>query len=400
MENFDLMQTQIGIIGAGPAGLLLSQMLSQAGIASVLIERQSREHVQNRIRAGILEAGSAEILRAAGVGERMDREGLPHDGIYLSRDDRQFRVDFQACCGHNVLVYGQTELTRDLYATVDRAGTPFFEHVEKVTVENIAPESNIKEKAILSFVSKDRPIRVECDFIAGCDGFHGISRTAIPEALRREYERIYPFAWLGLLADTPPVADELIYSGSRHGFALASMRSPTRSRYYLQVPVQACVQDWSDAAFWRELKRRLPEQNADVLVTGPSLEKSIAPLRSFVSEPMRWGRLFLCGDAAHIVPPTGAKGLNLAISDVNLLTSIFRTYYHEGNEAILAAYSDAALRRVWNAVRFSWMMTHMLHNFPDQSPFENRICQAELACLEDSASARVTFSENYVGIAL
>lgn len=387
------MRSQVIIIGGGPSGLLLSQLLNRAGIATVVLERQSRDHVLGRIRAGVLEHGTAQLLRQAGVGARMDAEGHPHDGCYLAHDQQMVRVDFTESCGRQVMVYGQTEVTRDLYDAQDAMGATHIHGVRDVVLHDL-----LTDAPFVTYEKDGRQHRIDGDFIAGCDGFHGVSRASIPAESRREYEKIYPFGWLGVLSRTPPLMDELVYANHPRGFALASMRNQTLSRYYIQVPLSDRVEDWSDDAFWTELRARLPGSVADRLVTGPSIEKSIAPLRSFVSEPMQWGRLFLCGDAAHIVPPTGAKGLNLAASDVGYLFEGLIAHY-SGDGRALDHYSDRALRRVWKAMRFSWSVTTMMHRFPDHGPYEQRMQQAELDLLTSSAAARQAFAENYTGLA-
>lgn len=353
------MKTQVAIIGAGPSGLLLGQLLHKAGIDNIIVERQTAEYVLGRIRAGVLEQGTVDLLREAGVAERMDREGLVHEGVELLVGGRRQRLDLKALTGgKTVMVYGQTEVTRDLMQAREASGAPII-----YSAANVQPHELKGEKPYLTFEKDGRVQRIDCDYIAGCDGFHGISRQSIPEGVLKQYERVYPFGWLGLLSDTPPVNHELIYAHHERGFALCSQRSQTRSRYYLQVPLQDRVEEWSDERFWDELKARLPAEVAADLVTGPALEKSIAPLRSLVVEPMQYGHLFLVGDAAHIVPPTGAKGLNLAASDVNYLYRILVKVYHEGRVDLLAQYSPLALRRVWKGERFSWFMTQLLHDF-------------------------------------
>ena len=387
------MRTKVAIIGAGPSGLLLSQLLNRAGIETVVLERKSRDYVLSRIRAGVLEWTTVELLRSAGAGGRMDREGIVHDGCYLSSDGAMFRVDFHASCGKQVMVYGQTEVTRDLYEAQDAIGATVIHHAEDVALHDMDSEA-----PWVSFVVNGKHQRLDCDFVAGCDGFHGVSRPAIPEGVRREYEKVYPFGWLGILSRTPPVSDELIYAAHPRGFTLASMRNPMLSRYYIQVPLTDTVEDWSDEAFWAEFKTRLPAEVAARLVTGPSIEKSIAPLRSFVCEPMLWGRLFLCGDAAHIVPPTGAKGLNLAASDVHYLHEGLAAFYAAGDAAGLEAYSEKALARIWKAMRFSWSMTTMMHQFPEYNAYERRMQDTELDILRTSEIARRVMAENYTGL--
>jgi len=387
------MRTQVVVIGGGPSGLLLSQLLHLQGIDSILLERQSRAYVLARIRAGVIETGAAELLREAGVGERMDREGLVHEGIYLAASNRGFRIDFKQLTGGTVMVYGQTELTFDLYQARDAMAARMFHEVDAVRIHDAD-----SSKPRVSFSHEGREHAIDCDFIAGCDGFHGVSRKSIPASLLNEFERIYPFGWLGVLSKTPPVDDELIYASHENGFALCSMRNPGLSRYYLQVPQGDSVEQWSDDDFWLELKSRIPHQAAAKLVTGASIEKSIAPLRSFVAEPMRWGRLFLCGDAAHIVPPTGAKGLNLAASDVYYLWRALCRHYQDDDASGIENYSSTALSRVWKAERFSWSMTRLLHRFPDQSSFDLRMQKAELEYLESSVAAQTSLAENYIGL--
>ncbi|MBU2065014.1 MAG: 4-hydroxybenzoate 3-monooxygenase [Gammaproteobacteria bacterium] len=388
------MKTQVAIIGAGPSGLLLGQLLHNAGIDTLIIERQSPDYVLGRIRAGVLEQGMVDLLREAGVGARMDREGLVHDGFELAFDGRRERIDLKAHSGgKTVMVYGQTEVTRDLMDARQASGAPTIYNASEVQLHDLKGG-----QPSVTFVHEGVSQRVSCDYIAGCDGFHGISRQAIPEGVLREFERVYPFGWLGVLADTPPVNHELIYANHERGFALCSMRSPTRTRYYVQVDAGEKVEDWSDERFWDELKRRLPDETAERLITGPSIEKSIAPLRSYVVEPMQYGQLFLLGDAAHIVPPTGAKGLNLAASDVNTLFRILLKVYREGRTDLLERYSAICLRRIWKAERFSWWMTSMLHRFPEADPFSVRMQQTELDYFVSSAAGRCTIAENYVGL--
>ncbi|MCL4128891.1 UNVERIFIED_CONTAM: hypothetical protein GTU68_032291 [Idotea baltica] len=387
------MKTQVAIIGGGPSGLLLSQLLNKNGISTIVLERQSRDYVLSRIRAGVLEWGSVELLRSAGVGKRMDEVGQPHDGFHLAYNNKEFRVDVHALTGNRMMVYGQTEITRDLYDAQDEIGATVIHGVENVALHDLKSDA-----PRVTYELDGQHFEIACDFIAGCDGFHGVSRPSIPDGIRTEYEKVYPFGWLGVLSDTPPCADELIYANHRRGFALASMRSSTRSRYYIQVPLTDKVENWSDDAFWTELKHRLPVDHANALITGPSIEKSIAPLRSFVCEPMQYGKLFLCGDAAHIVPPTGAKGLNLALSDVHYLHTALNAFYQNGDKQPLATYSDTALDRVWKAIRFSWSMTTLLHRFPDQTDFDQHVQESELLYTAQSTAAQTSIAENYVGL--
>lgn len=388
------MKTQVAIIGAGPSGLLLGQLLQRAGIDNVILERRSGEYVLSRIRAGVLEQGMVDLLREAGVDRRMDAEGLPHDGVELAFDNRRVRIDLAALTGgKQVMVYGQTEVTRDLMeARAAEGGQTLYE------VDKVQPHDLETDAPYITFEHNGETQRLDCDYVAGCDGYHGVSRQSIPADRLKTFERVYPFGWLGLLSDTPPVSDELIYARHERGFALCSMRSQTRSRYYVQVPLGEKVEDWSDARFWEELKRRLPEDVTANLVTGPSLEKSIAPLRSFVAEPMQHGRLFLVGDAAHIVPPTGAKGLNLAASDVNTLYRLMVKVYHEGRTDLVPRYSQTCLKRVWKAERFSWWMTSILHKFSEDEDFGARMQQAELDYVTGSEAGLTTIAENYVGL--
>jgi p-hydroxybenzoate 3-monooxygenase len=387
------MKTQVAIIGGGPSGLLLSQLLYTRGIDSVVLERKTKDYVLSRIRAGVLERGLVDLLREAGVADRMEREGFIHDGTLISYGDQMFRVDFAEHTGHSVMVYGQTEVTRDLYEAREAAGGKIDFNVEDVEIhgaESGAP--------YVTYRVDGQARRLNCDFIAGCDGFHGVSRQAIPLDVRCEYEKLYPFGWLGVLSRTSPVNPELIYANSPRGFALCSMRNDNLSRYYIQCSLSDKPEDWTDEAFWQELKRRIPADQAAKLVTGPSIEKSIAPLRSFVTEPMRWGRLFLCGDAAHIVPPTGAKGLNTAASDVHYLFNGLRQFYEKGDAAGIDSYSEKALARVWKAERFSWWFSSLMHRYPDQSEFDLRIQVAELEYLRSSSAAQKAMAENYVGL--
>ncbi|WP_159949114.1 4-hydroxybenzoate 3-monooxygenase [Rhizobium sp. 18065] len=388
------MRTKVAIIGSGPSGLLLGQLLTNAGIDNIIIDRVGKEHILARVRAGVLEEGMVGMLDRAGVGARMHREGLPHDGFSLAFDGRDHRIDlFDLTGGKRMMVYGQTELTLDLIERRERDGG--------ITIHdaaNVTPAGFDGDSPYLTYDKDGVSHRIDCDFIAGCDGFHGASRRAVPEAAIKTFEKVYPFGWLGILADVPPVNHELIYANHPRGFALCSMRSNTRSRYYVQCSLDDTVDMWSDDRFWDELRRRLPAHHADAVVTGPSFEKSIAPLRSFVAEPMRFGRLFLVGDAAHIVPPTGAKGLNLAASDVFYLIEGLLDFYQEKSSAGLDAYSAKALKRVWNAVRFSWSMTTLLHRFPDNGDFGQKIQEAELDYLTHSRAAATAMAENYVGL--
>lgn len=388
------MKTQVAIIGAGPAGLLLGQLLHKAGIENVILERQTPDYVLGRIRAGVLEQGTTDLLREAGASARMDAEGLLHDGFELVLNGRRERIDLKALTGgKQVMVYGQTEVTRDLMHARAASGAMSVYEAADVELHDVT-----SEKPYVTFTHQGETVRLDCDYIAGCDGFHGIARRSIPADRLKTFERVYPFGWLGLLSDTPPVNHELIYASSERGFSLCSQRSATRSRYYLQVALEEKVEDWSDGRFWEELKRRIPEGAARQLVTGPSLEKSIAPLRSFVVEPLQYGRLFLVGDAGHIVPPTGAKGLNLAASDVNTLYRILLGVYGEGRVDLLERYSPIALRRIWKAERFSWWMTSMLHRFPDNDAFTRRMLETELDYFLGSAAGRTSIAENYVGL--
>lgn len=388
------MHTPVAIIGAGPSGLLLGQLLHRAGIPNVILERQTPDYVLSRIRAGVLEQGMVELLRKAGVHERMDAEGLVHDGFELALSGRRVHIDLKGLTGgKTVMIYGQTEVTRDLMAAREAAGATTVYQASNVQIHE--PKG---ERPWVTYEHNGETHRLDCDYIAGCDGFHGIARQSIPADAIKTFERVYPFGWLGILADTPPVNEELVYATHERGFALCSMRSPTRTRYYVQVDAEEKVEDWSDERFWNELKARLPQDLAGKLVTGPSIEKSIAPLRSFVVEPMQYGKLFLVGDAAHIVPPTGAKGLNLAASDVSTLFDILVKVYQEGRTDLLQRYSEICLRRVWKAERFSWWMTSMLHRFPGADAFSERIAATELDYFVSSEAGRQTIAENYVGL--
>ncbi|SDP88220.1 4-hydroxybenzoate 3-monooxygenase [Phyllobacterium sp. OV277] len=388
------MRTQVAIIGSGPAGLLLGQLLTRAGIDNIILDRASKDYILGRVRAGVLEEGTVRLLDDAGASTRLHAEGLPHDGFSLAFDGRNHRIDlFDLTGGKRVTVYGQTEMTRDLMQQRAESGALAIHEADNVAIHDFDTD-----KPFVTFEKDGKADRIDCDFIAGCDGFHGVSRRSVPEKAIRTFERNYPFGWLGVLADVPPVAHELIYANHSRGFALCSMRSMSRSRYYVQCPLDDKVENWSDDRFWDELRRRLPEEDAAAVITGPSFEKSIAPLRSFVAEPMRFGRLFLAGDAAHIVPPTGAKGLNLAASDVHYLFEGLREYYADQSMAGLDDYSRRALLRVWKAVRFSWSMTMLMHRFPDSDAFVQKIQEAELDYLTHSRAASTALAENYVGL--
>jgi p-hydroxybenzoate 3-monooxygenase len=383
------------VIGGGPAGLLLARLLQLAGIESVVLERQTREHVLGRIRAGVLEWGSVETLRDAGVGERMDREGFVHEGVGLSFGGRHLRVDFKALTGRSIMVYGQTQVTKDLYDALDQAGVVVVDRAA-----DVMPQGVDTDAPHVTFTAHGEARRIDCAYVAGCDGFHGVSRSVIPGDVLRTFERVYPFGWLGILSETPPVDHELIYCHSERGFALCSMRHARLSRYYVQCELDIDLAAWPDERFWDELRPRLPDTAAATLVTGPSIEKSLTPLRSFVAEPLRHGRLLLAGDAGHVVPPTGAKGLNLAVSDVHYLAAALTDALTTGSTTGLDEYSDRALARVWKAVRFSWWMTTLLHRFPESGGFGYRIQQAELDYLAGSEAAQHALAENYVGLPL
>lgn len=386
-------RTQVGIVGGGPSGLLLAQLLRQAGVESVVLERQSRDYVLSRIRAGVLERGTVELLQQAGVGERVQREGLVHDGVMLQFDSRLHRIDFRELVGASVTVYGQTEVTRDLMNARDASGGLTVYEAQDVT-----PIDFGSDRPRLRYRKDGVEHELECDYIAGCDGFHGVCRASVPADRIRLFERVYPFGWLGILSRTRPLDDELIYTSHERGFALASMRSHSVSRYYVQCTLEDKVEEWSDDRFWDEFRLRVGPEVAARLETGPSIEKSIAPLRSFVAEPMRFGNLFLVGDAAHIVPPTGAKGLNLAASDVGYLSRALIERYQDNRADALAAYSDTALRRIWAAERFSWWMTSLMHRFPETTGFDRRVQVAEFNYLSGSRAASTALAENYVGL--
>ena len=390
------MRTQVAIIGAGPAGLLLGQLLHKAGIDNIILEQRSADYVLGRIRAGVLEQVTVDLLQQAGAAQRMHAEGLPHEGIELLFGGQRHRIDLHGLTGgKRVMVYGQTEVTRDLMDVRAAEGlTTIYEAANVQPLDWGGPHPRVRYE-------KDGQVHeIACDFIAGCDGFHGVCRASVPADRIQTFEKVYPFGWLGLLADTPPVSDELIYAQTERGFALCSQRSAVRSRYYLQVPLTEKAEQWSDDAFWQELRLRLDPEARERLVTGPSLEKSIAPLRSFVTEPMRFGRMFLAGDAAHIVPPTGAKGLNLAASDVGFLAQALAQHYGERSDEGIDRYSERCLARIWKAERFSWWMTSLLHRFPESGAFDARVQQAELDYIVHSPAASAALAENYVGLPL
>ena len=387
------MKTQVAIIGSGPSGLLLGQLLHKQGVDNIVLDRVSPDYILGRIRAGVIEQGFVDLMKEAGVADRMLKEGEIHHAVEISVDRKIYPIDLSGLTGgKTVTVYGQTEITQDLLAAREASGQPSY-----YSVENVTPHDMKDDSPYVTFEKDGESHRIDCDYIAGCDGFHGICRSSIPEGKITEYEKVYPFGWLGLLADTPPVNHELIYVKHDRGFALCSKRSSTRSRYYLQVPLDEKVEDWPDERFWEEFKSRIPEDAAERLVTGPSLEKSIAPLRSFVVEPMQYGRMFLVGDAAHIVPPTGAKGLNLAASDVNTLYRILTKVFKEGRTDLISRYSEICLRRVWHGVRFSWWMTDMLHHF-DRTSIEDKIRDSELSFFLGSPERRGILAEQYVGL--
>ena len=387
------MRTQVVIIGAGPSGLLLGQLLAKAGVETIVLEQKSKDYVLGRIRAGVLEQGAVGLIREAGAGARLDREGLVHDGTEILFQGNRRRIDFKALTGKTVTVYGQTEVTRDLMDAREAIGAPIVYEALDVALHDIE-----SDRPRVTYRKDGVPLEIACDYVAGCDGFHGVSRRSIPEEKLRTYERVYPFGWLGVLVDKPPIGHELIYVNHERGFALCSMRSMTRSRYYLQCRLDEHIEDWPDDKFWEELTRRLDPRAARDLQTGATIEKSIAPLRSFVAEPMSFGNLFLAGDAAHIVPPTGAKGLNLAASDVAYLSRALIERYRDGSSAGLDDYASKALARVWKAERFSWWMTSMLHRFPEASGFDQKMQAAELEYLFSSTAAQTALAENYVGL--
>lgn len=387
------MRTQVGIIGGGPAGLMLARLLTLAGVNVVLLERQTRAYVQGRIRAGLLESGTTGMLRDVGCGARLDAEGQVHDGTFINFNGEGLRIDFKELIGRHVTVYGQTEVTHDLMVANDVLGIQSFYEAPVTAITGLQGGA-----AQLTYTQAGVAKTLDCDFVAACDGYHGVGRASIPADVLRTCERAYPFGWLGVLADVPPCAHELIYANHSNGFALASMRSATRTRAYVQVPSDAKLEHWSDARFWDEFKTRLGPDAARSVTTGPSIEKSIAPLRSFVAEPMRYGRLFLAGDAAHIVPPTGAKGLNLAMSDVRYLSRALIAHFKHGRDDGIEQYSAICLRRVWKATRFSWWMTTLLHKFPETDAFGHGLQRAEFAYLKSSRAAQAVLAENYVGL--
>jgi p-hydroxybenzoate 3-monooxygenase len=390
------MRTQVVIVGAGPSGLLLGALLAKAGVDAIILERQSEEYVLGRIRAGVLEQVTVDLLDEVGVGARMHREGMVHGGFDLLFAGQRHRIDLQTLTGgKSVMVYGQTEVTRDLMDDRKAKGLTTLYEADNVQIHQFDSAN-----PYVTFERLGKPHRIDCDVIAGCDGFHGVCRASVPKSAIQEHEKVYPFGWLGILADVPPVAHELIYANTERGFALCSMRSATRSRYYVQVPLTDRVEQWSDERFWEELRLHLDPQARETLVTGPSIEKSIAPLRSFVAEPMRFGRLFLAGDAAHIVPPTGAKGLNLAATDVKYLSQALIEFFVDKSEVGIDHYSQRCLRRVWRAERFSWWFTSLMHQFPDMGSFGQKVQEAELDYLVHSEAASRSLAENYVGLPL
>ena len=390
-----VIRTQVAIVGAGPAGLFLGHLLHAAGIDTLILERQDRAYVEGRVRAGVLEQITVDLMEQLGLGARMRREGLVHAGTNIAHDDEMFRVDMHELTGASVMVYGQQEVMKDLFDAAEKTGPTIVFNADGVTPHDIETD-----KPYLTWRKDGADHRLDCDFVVGCDGYHGVSRTCIPASVLKVFERVYPFGWLGVLADVPPANHELIYCNHERGFALASMRSATRSRYYVQCSLDERIEDWSDDRFWDELCTRLGPNAGAKVVRGPSFEKSIAPLRTFVAEPMRHGRLFLAGDAAHIVPPTGAKGLNLAVSDIIMLAEALGEFYRDHSAAGLDGYSARALARVWKAERFSWWLTSLTHRFPETGPLERRLQTAELDYIRTSRAAQTTLAENYVGLPL
>ncbi len=390
------MRTQVAIIGAGPAGLMLGQMLHRAGVDHVIVERQSADYVMSRIRAGILEQTTVDLLHEVGVGARLAQEALPHDELTLAFAGTKHTFSLhQLTGGKRVWAYGQTEVTKDLMDARAACGRPTVYEATDVSLHDLDGDG----PATVRYTHQGVTQELQADFVAGCDGFHGVARKSMPSGVLKEFEKVYPFGWLGVLADVPPVSPHaIIYGNSALGFSLCSLRSMTRSRYYVQCPMSDRVEDWSDARFWAELKARVDPHTAEGIVTGPSIEKSIAPLRSFVAEPMRWGKLFLAGDAAHIVPPTGAKGLNLAASDVRMLGQALISHFVDKSDAGIKHYSAIALRRIWRTERFSWWLTSLMHKFPDTEGFGQRVQEAELDYLVNSPAAATTLAENYVGL--
>lgn len=394
MNSQENLKTKVAIIGGGPAGLFLSQLLHLHDIESVILERRSREYVLCRIRAGVLEQGTVDLMRRAGIGERIEREGMIHEGVGIAFENALHHIDLMSLTGGKVVtVYGQTEITQDLYQARDSMDGMIFHEVNEVTLHQLD-----SAMPYVTFFKDEQSYRIDCDFVAGCDGFHGVSRKSIPQDELTEYHMSYPFGWLGILAETPPVSDKVVYASHERGFSLCSMRNSMLSRYYIQVSLEDQLKDWSDERFWGEFKTRLPAQVSDNLITGSSVEKSIAPLRAFVADNLNYGRLFLAGDAGHIVPPTGAKGLNLAASDVHYLSKALIDFYQSGQEQGLYGYSERALNRIWKSVRFSMWCTSMLHTFSEHTPFERRIQKADLQYLIDSPSAQKMFAENYIGL--
>jgi len=391
--NHNVLTVDVAIIGAGPSGMLLARLLKLNGISSALVERQSMTHVLSRIRAGVLEQGSVDMMKLAEIGERVSREGDQHTGFSITYGNDSLRIDLEKLTGKKVTVYGQTEVTKDLYKVIQQDGIPLFEETGDSTQIELS-----NDHAKVSGTTKGTPFSIEATFVAGCDGFHGVARKAIPDRVRKDFERVYPFGWLGILSETKPADHELIYASDDEGFALCSMRNERLSRYYVQCSTHDKVEDWSDERFWDVLRSRIPHRIADHMETGPSIEKSIAPLRSFVCEPIQYKRLFLCGDAAHIVPPTGAKGLNLAFSDVYYLSKGLIQYFSHNNETALQNYSTTALARIWKSERFSWWMTSLLHKFDEQDSFSDRMRRAEFDFLMESEDYQRALANNYIGL--